>query len=100
MLSRYPYRLIAARWSKSGNVPSFIASVKITGIEDIGMVNRIADVVSEQKVVMRSFNYNMNDGLFEGMLKILVPNSDVLHTIIRKIQSLKGIVKASRIDNA
>jgi GTP pyrophosphokinase len=98
MLSRYPYRLIAAKWSKSGNIPSFIASVKITGIEDIGMVNKIADVIAESKVVMRSFNYNMNDGLFEGMLNILVPNSDVLHSVIRKIQGLKGIVKASRQD--
>jgi GTP diphosphokinase / guanosine-3',5'-bis(diphosphate) 3'-diphosphatase len=98
MLSRYPYRLIAAKWSKSGNIPSFIASIKITGVEDIGMVNKIADVINEHKVVMRSFNYNMNDGLFEGMLNILVPNSDVLHTIIRKIQNLKGIVKASRQD--
>ena len=98
MLSRYPYRLIAAKWSKSGNIPSFIASVKITGVEDIGIVNKIADIIAEHKVVMRSFNYNMNDGLFEGMLNILVPNSDVLHTIIRKIQSAKGIVKASRQD--
>jgi hypothetical protein len=30
----------------------------------------------------------------------MVPNSDVLYTIIRKIQTLKGIVKASRTDNA
>lgn len=99
MLSRYPYRLIAAKWSKSVNIPSFIASVKITGIEDIGMVNKIADVISQHKVVMRSFNYNMNDGLFEGILNILVPNSDVLYTVIRRIQSLKGIVKASRQDS-
>jgi GTP diphosphokinase / guanosine-3',5'-bis(diphosphate) 3'-diphosphatase len=100
MLSRYPYRLIAARWSKSGSIPSFISTIKITGVEDIGIVNKIADVISEHKVVMRNFSYNMNDGLFEGMLNILVPNSDILHTIIRKIQGLKGIVKASRIDNA
>jgi GTP pyrophosphokinase len=98
MLSRYPYRLIAARWSQAANIPSFIASVKITGVEDIGIVNKIADIISNHKVAMRSFNYNMNDGLFEGILNIMVPNSDVLYTIIRKIQSLKGIVKASRQD--
>ncbi|MBK9390938.1 MAG: bifunctional (p)ppGpp synthetase/guanosine-3',5'-bis(diphosphate) 3'-pyrophosphohydrolase [Bacteroidetes bacterium] len=99
MLSRYPYRLIAARWSKSVNIPSFIASVKITGVEDIGMVNKIADIIADNKVSMRSFNYNMNEGLFEGVLNIMVPNSDVLYTIIRKIQGIKGIVKASRIDS-
>ncbi len=99
MMARYPYRLIAARWSKSKSGASFIAAVKITGVEDIGMVNKIADVIADHNAVIRSFNYNMADGLFEGMLNIIVPNSDVLHSIIRKIQSIKGILKASRYDN-
>jgi GTP pyrophosphokinase len=99
MMARYPYRVIAARWSKSKSSPSFIASVKITGIEDIGMVNKIADVIADQKAVIRSFNYNMTDGLFEGMLNIMVPNSDVLYGIMRKIQGIKGILKTSRYDN-
>jgi guanosine-3',5'-bis(diphosphate) 3'-pyrophosphohydrolase len=100
MMARYPYRVIAARWSTSKNSPSFIAAIKITGIEDIGIVNKIADVIADAKAVARSFNYNMDDGLFEGMLNIMVPNSDVLHGIIRKIQSIKGILKASRFDSA
>jgi GTP pyrophosphokinase len=99
MMARYPYRVIAARWSKSKSSPSFIASVKITGIEDIGMVNKIADVIADQKAVIRSFNYNMTDGLFEGILNIMVPNSDVLYGIMRKIQGIKGILKTSRYDN-
>ena len=100
MMSRYPYRVISARWSKSKNSPSFIAAIKITGIEDIGMVNKIADVITGQKAVVRSFNYNMADGMFEGILQIMVPNSDVLHGIMRKIQGLKGILKVTRYDNA
>ncbi len=99
MMARYPYRLIAARWSKSKTSPSFIAVVKITGVEDLGMVNKIADVISGHNAVVRSFNYNMSDGLFEGILNIMVPNNDVLHSIIRKIQALKGILKATRYDN-
>jgi GTP diphosphokinase / guanosine-3',5'-bis(diphosphate) 3'-diphosphatase len=100
MMARYPYRVIAARWSKSKSTPSFIAAVKITGIEDTGMVNKIADVIADQKAVVRSFNYNMADGLFEGILHIIVPNSDVLQGIMRKIQSIKGILKVIRYDNA
>lgn len=100
MMARYPYRVISARWSKSKNSPSFIAAIKITGVEDIGIVNKIADVIAEHKAVVRNFNYNMADGMFEGMLNIMVPNSDVLHGIIRKIQSIKGILKASRYDTA
>jgi GTP diphosphokinase / guanosine-3',5'-bis(diphosphate) 3'-diphosphatase len=99
MMARYPYRVIAARWSKSKSSPSFIAAIKITGIEDVGMVNKIADVIADQKAVVRSFNYNMTDGLFEGILNIMVPNSDILQSIIRKIQGIKGILKTSRYDN-
>ena len=100
MMARYPYRVVAARWSQSKNSPSFIAAIKITGVEDIGMVNKIADVISEHKAIVRNFSYNMEDGLFEGILNIMVPNNNVLHGIIRKVQSIKGILKASRIDSA
>ena len=100
MIARYPYRVVVARWTKSKNSPSFIAAIKITGVEDIGMVNRIADVIAEHKtIVVRSFNYNMDDGMFEGLLNIMVPNHNVLHGVIRKIQSIKGILKATRLDN-
>ncbi len=98
MMERYPYRVVVARWRKSQNIPSFIASIKITGVEDVGMVNKIADVITEQKAVIRSFNYNMEDGMFEGILNIMVGNNNVLQGVIRRIQSIRGILKASRQD--
>ncbi len=100
LIARYPYRVVAARWSKSKERTSFIAAVKISGVEEIGIVNKIADVLSEFKVGVRNFNYNMDEGMFEGKLNIMVPNNDVLQGIIRKIHSIKGILKASRIDSA
>ncbi|HLN19464.1 MAG TPA: RelA/SpoT family protein [Bacteroidales bacterium] len=99
MMSRYPYRIIAARWSKSSNIPSFIASIRITGIEDPGMVNKIGDVISDNRISVRSFNYNNNEGLFEGILNIMVPNYNALQLVIRRIQSIKGVLKATRNDN-
>jgi GTP pyrophosphokinase len=99
MIARYPYRVVAARWTKPMSSTSFTASVKITGIEEIGIVNKIADVISAYNVTVRQFNYTMDDGMFEGKLSLMVPNNDVLYGIIRKIQSLKGILKASRITN-
>ena len=99
MITRYPYRVVVARWTKSKSSPSFIAAIKITGIDDIGMVNKIADVIAEHKAVVRSFNYKMDDGIFEGMLNIMVSNHNVLYGVIRKIQSIKGILKATRYDN-
>ncbi len=99
MMTKYPYRIIAARWTKSKSSPSFIAAIKVTGIQDIGMANKIADIVSENKGVIRNFSYVMDNGIFEGMLNIMVPNNNVLYGVIRKIQSMKGILKISRIDS-
>jgi guanosine-3',5'-bis(diphosphate) 3'-pyrophosphohydrolase len=99
MMAKFPYRVVVAKWTKTVNMPNFRASVRITGIEDIGIVNRIADIISEFKVALRSFNYTMEDGLFEGVLNIMVPNNDILHGMIRKILSIKGVLKATRQEN-
>jgi GTP pyrophosphokinase len=100
MMARYPYRVVAAKWRNTQSSPSFVAKIKITGVEDIGIVNKIADVIADNKATIRSFNYNMDEGMFEGILNIMVPNNNVLQGIIRNIQSIKGILKASRYDSA
>jgi GTP diphosphokinase / guanosine-3',5'-bis(diphosphate) 3'-diphosphatase len=99
LMARYPYRVVSARWTKAKSSTSFVASVKITGVEDIGIVNKISDIISTYNVTIRNFNYNMEEGMFEGALNLLVPNNDVLYGIIRKIQSIKGVLKANRINN-
>jgi GTP pyrophosphokinase len=99
LISRYPYRVIAARWTKTANMTSFISSVKVTGVEDLGIVNKIADVISSYNVTVRNFNYSMEDGMFEGVLNMLVPNNDVLYSIIKKLHSIKGVLKVNRMNN-
>ncbi len=99
LISRFPYRVVGAHWTKPQSASFFTASIRITGIEDIGIVNKIADILSDYKVNVRSFNYNMDDGMFEGQLNIMVTNNNVLQGIIRKIQSIKGVLKASRHDS-
>ncbi len=98
MMTRYPYRVVVARWTKSKSIPNFIATIKITGVDDVGMVNKIADIITEHKAVIRSFNYKMDEGIFEGILNIMVSNHNTLYGVIRRIHSLKGILKASRVD--
>ncbi len=96
MMTRYPYRIVAARWTKTERLTSFIATVKITGLVNTGIVNQISEVVSLYNVTIRSFSYSSEKGMFEGNLGILVPNNDVLYSIIKKIQALKGIHRVIR----
>lgn len=98
MIARYPYRVLPARWTESGQSPSFIATIKVSGVEDIGIVTRISDVITNYKVTMRGFNYTINDGLFEGQIQVSVPNVNILYGLIKKIQSIKGVMRAIRPD--
>ncbi len=96
LIDRYPYRIVGAHWTKPESTSLFTAAIKITGVEDISIVNKIADLLSDYKVNVRSFNYNMDDGMFEGQLNIMVTNNNVLQGIIRRIQSIKGVIRAVR----
>ncbi len=80
-------------------VPSFKSSIKITGVEDISIVNKIADLVTADKVNLRSFNYSTDNGIFEGILTVMIPNNNVLQGIIRKLLNIKGVNKAVRYDS-
>jgi GTP diphosphokinase / guanosine-3',5'-bis(diphosphate) 3'-diphosphatase len=99
MMAKFPYRIVVAKWTGSKNILSFKSDIKITGIEDISIVNKIADIISQNKLSLRSFNYDMADGVFEGILTIMVPNNNVLQGIIRKISAIKGVHRAMRFDN-
>jgi GTP pyrophosphokinase len=98
MIAKFPYRVVVARWTESKSLPSFKSAVKISGVEDIGIVNKIADIIAEDKVSLRSFKYDIADGTFEGILTIMVSNNNVLQGIIRKISNIKGVHKATRVD--
>ncbi len=99
MVSSFPYRVVRARWTRLDASRGFLAQIRLTGVENLGIVARITEILSEFKgVAVKNFTYSMNNGLFEGRMELLVPNINVLYAIIRKIQSVKGITRVTRVD--
>jgi len=99
MISNFPYRIVRAQWTRLDSSRGFLSSIRITGVENLGIVARISEIVSEYRgVAVKNFNYTMNNGLFEGRIELLVPNINVLYSLIKKIQSVKGITRVSRVD--
>lgn len=100
MISNFPYRVVRARWTNLDGSRAFLTSVRLTGVENLGIVSRISEILSEYKgVSVKNFTYGMDNGLFEGRVDLLVPNVNFLYGIIKKIQSVKGITRVSRIDS-
>lgn len=101
MLSRYPYRIIRAKWDNKSHSESFLADILVTGIDRIGMVNSLSKVVtSDMKVNMRSFAVESNDGIFHGHLQVYISNLTHLDLLIKRIEKVKGVLKARRADES
>ncbi|MCA1742213.1 MAG: TGS domain-containing protein, partial [Bacteroidales bacterium] len=99
MLTSFPYRVLRARWTRLDASRGFLTSMRLTGVENLGIVTRISEILSEYKVSVKNFTYKMDNGLFEGRIELLVPNVNLLYGIMKKIQSVKGITRVTRVDS-
>jgi len=98
MMSNYPYRIVMARWTTGEESAAFQTAIRITGIDDHSMITRIHETISSYRVTLRNFSYENRDGMFEGMIYLFVSNINILNGLIKKLQSLKGVIRASRYD--
>ncbi len=98
LISSFPYRVLRARWTRLDASRGFLTSVRLTGVENLGIVTRISEILAEFKVSVKNFTYKMDNGMFEGRIELLVPNVNVLYGLIKNIQSVKGITRVIRVD--
>jgi GTP pyrophosphokinase len=99
LLSKYGYRVVKAKWTKASEV-SFLAGIRITGLDDIGIISGISTVISgDLKVNMRSISVVSNDGMFEGDIMVYVNDTKHLETLMRKLKEVRGVLKVSRFDS-
>jgi GTP diphosphokinase / guanosine-3',5'-bis(diphosphate) 3'-diphosphatase len=100
MLSRYDYRIVKAQWTSNAESTSFQVMIKLNGIEEIGIVNKISDVVSKElKMTLRSISIDSVDGMFEGVIRVIVKNKAQLDLLLHRLTRVKSILKATRLDN-
>ncbi len=94
---RYPYRIIRTRWTgKTGS--QFVATLKVLGRDDIGIVASITSVINKtDNCLLRSINIQSQGGLFEGVLTVNVNNITLLDDLTKKILNVKGVKQVERL---
>ena len=97
MQHRYPYRVVKARWSgKSGD--QYTITLRVVGHDDIGIVTNITSIISKEKnLSLRSISIDSHDGLFQGHLSVSVDHLAALNSLIKKIQTVKGVKHVERV---
>ncbi len=100
LVEKYNYRILKAQWTKDASKQSFQATIKVSGVDETGMLSKITDIISKDlKIRMRSISIDSNDGMFDGKLKLFVDSAKHLDGLISKLKKEKGILKVIRIDS-
>ena len=96
MQSKFSYRIMQARWIESAQ-EDFFADIYITGIDQLGLVSSITQVISQQMHVgMKSISFTEKGGTFSGSIRVIVKNNDILNSLIKKLRQVNGVDKVIR----
>lgn len=100
LLSKLAYRCLKARWQSSALIER-VAAIRIIGIDQLGLVNRLTEIISKQNHInMKSISFETNDGVFEGRIKVLVYDTAQLEQLSRKFEQVEGVKSVTRWDAA
>ncbi|KRO62645.1 MAG: MFS transporter, partial [Cryomorphaceae bacterium BACL11 MAG-121015-bin20] len=94
--SNYAYRVLKAKWISKGDI-DFVASINIKGIDSVGLMNKITQIISNQMHVnIKSINISSDDGIFEGVITLKVHNVTFLKELTTKLKKIKAISSITR----
>jgi GTP pyrophosphokinase len=76
----------------------FVATILIGGIDRMGLLNEITQIISSQmNVNMRNLNVTCEDGMFSGTVELRVHDRQDLRLIIDNLKSVKDVQEISEI---
>ncbi|MFS4492367.1 RelA/SpoT family protein [Maribacter sp. 2308TA10-17] len=95
--SNYAYRIMPAKWIDSSQ-EEFKSEIKLTGIDNLGLVSNITEMISgNMHVNMKNINFSTDGGTFTGSIIVVVKNKSILKKLMDKLKQIEGIEKVSRI---
>jgi len=101
LMSNYGYRILKAKWA-GGNTKvnkAFLTSIRVSGIDSVGIVSVIADIISRQlQINMKSISITSNEGSFEGNIFLEVLDTQQLENIIATIKEASNLISVQRVD--
>jgi GTP pyrophosphokinase len=96
LFKKYGYRVVKSRWAgKSG--ANYPLTLKVIGHDDIGIVTNITSLIArENGMTLRSITVDSSDGLFQGTITVMLSDTAVMNTLIKKIKAVKGVKQVNR----
>jgi GTP pyrophosphokinase len=101
LMSNYGYRIIKAQWKDSmvKHEKRFLAGIKLIGIDDVGIVSSLTEIISKNMGVnMKAITIESHDGTFEGTISVYVEDTKHLDNLINKIKQKHPTMNVYRIE--
>ena len=94
--SNFAYRVLPAWWVDSSE-QQFNAKLKLSGIDQTGIVNQVTRVISNNmNVDIFKLNFDTEEGLFNGSISVGIKNSVTLDKLVNNLLKINGIEKVTR----
>ena len=96
--SSYGNRILATEWDTHKEL-SFLVYIYIKGIDSMGLLNEVTQVISRQlNVNIRKLTIETEDGIFEGKIQLWVHDVDDVRTICNNLKKIQNIKQVSRVE--
>ena len=90
-------RIIDIKWDMHKKL-YFDASIRLGGIDRVGMLNEITQIISSQmNVNIHKISITCEDGVFEGNIQLHVHDREDMKTIINNLKSVADLKEISEI---
>ena len=97
MMSKYGNNIVKAKWQPKSEI-AFLAGLKITAIDNIGLLNKMTDLFSnELKINLHSLKMESKQDLVEATISMYVHNTEELNLLIDKLNKFKEVKKVVRL---
>lgn len=96
-MSKFGHRIIKAKWRENEKI-TFLAGIKVKGIDRRGLLQELTGVVSEGwNINIRGLAVESSEGLFEGTIMVYIYDAEQLNKLIKNIEGVDGIQSVRRI---
>ena len=94
--SKFAYRILKAKWVNSSQ-HEFSSTIQIIGIDNLGLVNKITTIISENlNINMEKMSFDTEGDTFTGLITLKVKNKNIIDKLITRLKKIKGVDKVLR----
>lgn len=98
MHTRFPYRIVEAKWNTEQESGEFNVQININGKDKVGIINSITEIIAKEfKLNLRALTIHpRKNNLFEGIIITSVNNSKQLNNLIERLKKIEDVYEVKR----